>query len=760
MHAIRRTCDFDGVTMVNYAKQADSEPRIRQVSEAAPVPPRRPSRAAPPQDEDNDVDARFGYPLDPARIFYVLHRGGALLLGCGLAGLVLAVAGYLFMPRTFAATAVLKFGDGADSGTGLEARVRAISDAVESARSRGVLTAVLRATGTPGSPGGLASRIEPTADLQAGLIRIAATGGSSASSATLANATATALLAHLQAAQRVELDAQISGVDTRLDAETSELARVRDAYDTFRRAHGISDLETERDQQITSAADLRSQGDLATSDIGALEARVNQLRRDLARTPRMVTASAATTAPDHQLLMRLEGELVAARSNFSPDHPTVRSLELQVESLRRRVASGQGAASTQLTMGASGQYQMLESALATAEAELAAARERSTSITQLADRARTRVAEFGAIEGEATALFGAVRTHQTLVEELRDRRARLESRRRSPNVGFEFLTPAARPDAPESAKKKAILLAALPFVMLLGVALVLLARDLGRGRLRTAREVAYWSRVPVIAATDWPRNLRSLDDMVAAMDDWSHRAEGLTLVVAATEREMAVAQTLAERLDEDWLGATHGETFLEAVSHRHRASVSPYETAERAPFAPPSVIITPPPMSASPVERASQHSQHSQLPPLLRNHTIQGYPAVEDEGAVPRYSGRAGAEARGTDESERPQTGIVRLAREPSHALRTLEPQRRAVSAFVGTPSGPKLRRAARLADRVIVVAASGAVHVAELTTLTTRLGRQAGVGVVLVDLPARFTSLTDRVGPVESFWMATRADG
>ena len=93
-------------------------------------------------------------------------------------------------------------------------------------------------------------------------------------------------------------------------------------------------------------------------------------------------------------------------------------------------------------------------------------------------------------------------------------------------------------------------------------------------------------------------------------------------------------------------------------------------------------------------------------------------------------------------------------------ALRTLEPQRRAVSAFVGTPSGPKLRRAARLADRVIVVAASGAVHVAELTTLTTRLGRQAGVGVVLVDLPARFTSLTDRVGPVESFWMATRADG
>lgn len=747
--------------MVSYAKSQGAPERVRPVHEA-PAPSHRPPPPAPVSNEGEDEDeARFGHAVDPRRVFDVLRRGARPLVAALGVGLLLAVVAYVLMPRKYVATAVLKFGDSADTGTSIEARVRAMSDAVESVHARPVLRAVHRETHLGGVPAALIGQLEVTSDVQSGLIRIAATDRTPGSSARLANATARALLAHLEDSQRVELDAQIRGVDTRLTAETSELARVRDAYDAFRREHGISDLETEREQQITSAAELRSQGDLASSDIGALEARVTQLRRDLARTPRMVAASAATSAPDQQLLMRLEGELVAARSNFSADHPTVRSLEMQVDSLRRRVASGQGAASTQVVMGASGQYQMLESALATAEAELAAARERQTSIQGLAEVARGRVAEFGAIEGEATQLFGAVRTHQTLVEELRDRRARLESRRRSPDVGLDFLTPAARPDTPESSKKKLVVILALPILLLLSVAGALFARDFGKGRLRTPSEIAYWSRVPVIAATDWPRNLRGLDDIVADLDDWSHAAEGLTLIVPISDREIPVVATLAERLDEDWLGSSGLETFVDSARRSGRPGTSATNDAYvRASAAPSPVIVTPPPVnpSATTASVAPGRTTLQGQPPLRGNPTIQGYPAVaasEDESG--RFATGAQDDVRDT---ERPTTALARMQREPSYALRLHDGQRRAVTGWDGSPSGPKLRRAARLADRVVVVVPSGAVHVADLVSLRTRLGRDSGVGIVVVDLPPRFATLPDRVGPVEQFWHASRVEG
>ncbi len=72
--------------------------------------------------------------------------------------------------------------------------------------------------------------------------------------------------------------------------------------------------------------------------------------------------------------------------------------------------------------------------------------------------------------------------------------------------------------------------------------------------------------------------------------------------------------------------------------------------------------------------------------------------------------------------------------------------------AWNGPLSGPILRRAARLAHRVLVVVSSG-MNVIELTRVTTRLGREDGVGYVLVNLQDAYIDLEDRVGDVEAFW-------
>ncbi|MDD9941130.1 MAG: Wzz/FepE/Etk N-terminal domain-containing protein [Myxococcales bacterium] len=73
--------------------------------------------------------------------------------------------------------------------------------------------------------------------------------------------------------------------------------------------------------------------------------------------------------------------------------------------------------------------------------------------------------------------------------------------------------------------------------------------------------------------------------------------------------------------------------------------------------------------------------------------------------------------------------------------------------AWDGPTHGPALRRAARLADRVLVVVASGAMSVTDLSQLRTRLGREDGIGLLLVGLDPALERLPDRVGEVDAFW-------
>lgn len=83
--------------------------------------------------------------------------------------------------------------------------------------------------------------------------------------------------------------------------------------------------------------------------------------------------------------------------------------------------------------------------------------------------------------------------------------------------------------------------------------------------------------------------------------------------------------------------------------------------------------------------------------------------------------------------------------------------KKREVFPWTGENRGPALRRAARLADRVLVLVRSGTTSAFELARLTTLLGRRQGVGVLLLDIDSAFIKLPDRVGDAEQFWKSTR---
>lgn len=100
----------------------------------------------------------------------------------------------------------------------------------------------------------------------------------------------------------------------------------------------------------------------------------------------------------------------------------------------------------------------------------------------------------------------------------------------------------------------------------------------------------------------------------------------------------------------------------------------------------------------------------------------------------------------GGSASEIPAGGGSALARRGNDAITVAQ-------AWDGPPHGPSLRRASRLADRVLVVVAAGTMSVTEVAQLRSRLGRSSGIGVLLVGLNPDFVKLPDRVGEVDRFW-------
>lgn len=99
----------------------------------------------------------------------------------------------------------------------------------------------------------------------------------------------------------------------------------------------------------------------------------------------------------------------------------------------------------------------------------------------------------------------------------------------------------------------------------------------------------------------------------------------------------------------------------------------------------------------------------------------------------------------------------VRPSTPPSRPVSRAPDDVRGVAlAWNGPLVGPVLRRAARLAHRVVVVVSSG-LSVVDLAKVKSRLGREKGVGYVFVDVDDTYIETHDRVGAVEEFWQGER---
>ncbi|MGD8825465.1 MAG: hypothetical protein PVI24_10815 [Myxococcales bacterium] len=632
---------------------------------------------------------RPGWPLDPYRLKRALWNGRRLLVGAGVAGLIVGyLAAKLLLTSGYQSTAVLKY-EGEMDLPGLPPTRDAIGPAADALKQQAVLRRIQEETGMPGPLSRVAASVGSQIDYITETMQLSAGGRTGQAAAERVRLVTDIFLRYHKERQARRIESEITRVRTRIAAAEGEAEEARRVYNAFREQHGIADLSTEQTSMLQSSAKLQADSELAASEVRALEAQVQSLEAQLATIPK--TSFVAGSSPERAAYNQLRQQLASARATLSDDHPRVQSLQQQVDQLRTQLGSSRGAGSgSDGTLSVNTTYQAVDGQLRDAKARLTALRERQKGLSNMAERAQDRVETFSEVAGEAASLLARVTVNENLVTSLRRTEAALEDALRDPPSGFVVLDPGSVPEYPVRNKKKIVVFAVITMLSF-GLALLVVLRREFRGlRVLTPAEVGFWGRGPVLGATSWPDDPRGLDELVAGLDDFAPEAKGTLLIVGSSRDDSGRAADLADRINHDW--------FLDDDAAVSRETVHP---STHGP------LQTPPPGP---------------------------YPIMRDG------------------------TGSTALARRPAPSSRPAplahrRPERLRLDAWDGPYEGQALRRAARLADRVIVLVRSGGVSALQLHAIQNRLGRAEGVGYVVIGLPPELSILPDRAGDVTAFW-------
>jgi uncharacterized protein involved in exopolysaccharide biosynthesis len=565
--------------------------------------------------------------------------------------------------------------------------------AADALRRQPLLAKLADETGFKGSLSALARTIGYEVDLMSGTMKISVSGDTGEDAAERARTVTDVFMTYHKERQSKRIEEEILRRTKRIEAADHEVEIARRRYDEFREEHGIGDLSTEQQSMVQSAAKLRADSELTVLETRVAEAAVASLESQLASTPKTSFVSSGNS-PEKSAYNRLRQELVDAKATLSPDHPRVQALQQQVNQLGSQLRSGQVASvGGEGLVGANASYKVLEGQVREARSRLAALRERQRGFSEMADKAQHRVEAFSDIESEASKLLAAVKVNESLVSGLRRTQVALEDALRDPPSGFVVLDPGAVPEYPVRNKAKLIVFLAVPMLAVAIVLFLLLRREFRGLRVATATEVAFWGNGPVLGATPWPNDPKGLDELVEGLDDIVPRANGDLLILGASPADSRLASELVERVRDDWFRVEDDRTA------REMPDIGPQG---RAP------LQTPPP-----------------------------------SGPYPVGGTRSVALVR---QPSRPPAQAMTLARRADNLQ---------LEAWEGPHDGQALRRAARLADRVLVLVRSGTVSAMQLREIQNRLGRQSGIGFIVVGLPEELRSLRDRVGDVTGFWRA-----
>ncbi len=620
--------------------------------------------------ESSDGDGRPGLPIDPLRLWLILKRSWQVVVAAGVIGaFVGAAVAKKVVPQTFTARATVTWeGEGPPASTAIDSFL--LTSNLEEAKRRlgfqmpaEVLRSSLDVRAAPGSTN----------------ITVAGVWADADDVARLTNAVVDVAVAQVHETEKQRNLEEVARMREAVESAAQRHTAAAAAYEQFRTESGISDVSREREMAIQQVAALATQADVARAEAAAARSELERLRAQVGDAPSQGPTISAVEEQqadqDRQRLVSARRELAAAQVQYAADHPNVLRLAAEVSAIEKRLEKFSGRSS-------GGGARRLEQA----QRQEAQAALRQKTAEEYAAQVRDRLSTLSSAEGRAAALLSELRVAEQALTAAKGMLTAKELESAQPPKLLSVVERAAVPAYPmESARKKVALAFPIGSVMLALVGVFLWS--LRKLDVCTPSEAAFWSNLPVVGASTWPRDPDMLASLMHDLDDYAPNCVGVTLIVGASLEEAHLARKVSE-----WSG--------------HSPTGQPFGAVDEQRL-------------------------------LTAGRDIDADYAIVAAGDRPM--GSAGRGDAGTGPREAPNMQILTLT---------------------GPVPAQALRRAARLADRVLVVVTSGKHSIVQLMKIRNRLGRDEGIGVLLVGLDKDLAMVRDRVGAIERFWYATKAQG
>lgn len=505
-----------------------------------------PTRTPPPSTGVEDpAPARAGRPVDVGRLVVAVRRAKWMIAGVAVVGGVAGVAAAkLAAPVTYTSQATLVW---EPDEVEMADRTRAMKTLIDLVKVPSILARVRQRLDLALTVEQVGRRIEVASNTQSNVLILAATDDEADVAQRIAEATVESLLEHrgeVARARALDAGARLEG----------DLARARDAsllarqeLLAFRRDNDLFDAPLQTETTIREAARLRGEADTARAEAEAELSRTQHLRSVAKGQSRQDTLSERVLMPGAVRLADAELERTSLEAQLTPQHPRVEALRAAEASLADRHRADPSGTTSERTIGRNPLWDSVQDGLVKSEAAEQAQRTREIEYRRLAEAARNELLQLGETEGRASALVAAVTVADKRLQDLETTRATLRDASLSPATGLRLLVPADRPARPSKSLRRPMAVASPLLAGFLAV-FVVLARALWRLAAHAPTEVAYWSSLPVVASSTWPRQRVQLKELVAdVLAAWSP-SEGDTLVVPLAQVDAPDAERIHGRL--------------------------------------------------------------------------------------------------------------------------------------------------------------------------------------------------------------------
>ena len=506
----------------------------------------------PPSDAPRTIaptaPGRPGIPLEPSRLGSALSRGRRTILrGAVIAGVLGSTAAATVIPREYATEVVLLVAEepspasAAPGASGDAARhVRTVADSLKLPTT---IERVKKRIGSQESLEALGKAIQIEASPNTNLVTVRVTRKSAVEAARLADAAGAEFVGVRTDEARKRLEEERRRLEEERDAAEKVLAEARGKREAFRKEHGLSDVPAEIRVALEQAARHAADSEISVASVEAEQARLALLRGAVAAEPRLTMIAEQQVTPEAMKLAEIKAQIAAESGRLDEQHPRLGALTAQAGALESMLRGPRDPLVASRTMTQNPRLETLKLEMQNAAGARAAAERRGIALATFSRVARERVAELAALQAPLAVLDSELGHAQGHVDDLDKRLAKVVEATRAPAADLSQLAPAVVPSRPLKPTRRIVGLAS-PVVGAAIGAILTLARALRGLRARSASEIAFWTRTPVLAAVRGASG-EALAGLRADVGAHLARWDGATLVVILEEADRPFATTFA-----------------------------------------------------------------------------------------------------------------------------------------------------------------------------------------------------------------------